>query len=118
MVGILGGAFIGVLNAVQNKLARFIIGIMHFTTRSEEKTVIFAVSFFLTAFTSIFYLLLLGAQLDFMPVIGNYFSKGKNRDFTWDWFFELGSLYINRMLLLVIFPITETVKAPIMKKVN
>lgn len=91
---------------------------MRFKTLTEEKTMVFMVSFFLTSITSIFYLLLLGAKLDFMPVIGNYFSKGKNRDFTHDWFFDLGSIFINRMVILTIFPIQETIKAPVMRKVN
>ena len=87
---------------------------MDFKTKSQEKTVIFWVSFFFTAFTSIFYLLLLGAKLDFMPLIGSYFTKGKNRDFTWHWFFELGSVYINRMVMLVISPILNSIIAWVM----
>lgn len=71
-----------------------------------------------TAFTSIFVILILGAKLDFVPIVGKYLKAGKNRDFTWEWYMEIGCLFIFRMLILAINPLIEVTMANPVRKIK
>lgn len=46
-------------------------------------------------------ILLMGARLDFVPVIGRIFN-GTNRDFTYDWFRLIGSIFVTTTMLFSI----------------
>lgn len=99
--------FMGVANALSKKLIMWIIRLLNFKKRSSEAIANFVYLLSTTAFTSIFVILLLGAKLDFVPFFGKYLKDGKNRDFTWEWYMEIGGLFIYRMILLTIGPMIE-----------
>ena len=91
---------------------------MQFKTKWLENIVLFWLTLFINAMISIFYLLLLGAKLDFIPLIGSYFKYGKNRDFTREWYQDLGSVYVFRMLLMVISPIKKIIQTKAISKLK
>ena len=91
--------FIFVVNYLSKELIRFVVRRTGRTTRSDHSLKIY---YFLTAITtlqSIFIILLLNFQLDFVPLIGWYFSDGKNRDITSEFYEEMGSIFILRMVI-------------------
>ena len=103
--------FMSVCNALSKKLILWIISMLNLKKRTEETLYSFIYLLSVTAFTSIFVILLLGAKLDFVPIIGRFFTTGTNRDFTWEWYLEIGGLFITRQIVLSIGPIIETVSA-------
>lgn len=48
---------------------------------------------------------LLNAKLDFLPVFGKFLKDGKMRDFTWEWYKEIGGVYIFKMMPMALNPI-------------
>jgi hypothetical protein len=103
--------FMSVCNAVSKKLIIWIIGLLNLKKKSQEAFLNFVYLGSITAFTSIFVILLLGAKLDFVPIVGQYLKDGKNRDFTWEWYMEIGGLFITRMIVLTIGPLIEVATA-------
>ena len=103
--------FMSVCNAVSKKLIVWIIGLLNLKKKSQEAFLNFVYLGSITAFTSIFVILLLGAKLDFVPIVGQYLKDGKNRDFTWEWYMEIGGLFITRMIVLTIGPLIEVATA-------
>lgn len=99
--------FMAVCNAISKKIIMWIIRLLNFKKRSTEAIANFIYLLSTTAFTSILVILLLGAKLDFIPIIGRYLKDGKNRDFTWEWYMEIGGLFIMRMIILTIGPLIE-----------
>jgi len=57
-----------------------------------------------TSYTSTFVFLFLSAKLDLIPIIGKYFKEGDYRDFTWQWYKEIGGLFIMRMIIQMTVP--------------
>lgn len=47
----------------------------------------------------------MGGKLDFVPYIGKYMAEGKNRDFTYQWYKQIGGLFIVRMIILNFKPL-------------
>ena len=97
--------FITVCNAIWKILVIWIIGMLNFKKKSEEALLQFVYLVSTTAFTSIIVILLMGAKLDFIPLIGQYLKDGENRDFTWDWYKEIGGIFILRMIVLCLSPL-------------
>lgn len=110
--------FMSVCNALSKLLIMWIIKLLNFKKKSSEAISNFIYLLSVTSFTSIFVILLLGAKLDFVPFFGQYLKDGKNRDFTWEWYIEIGSFFIYRMILLTIAPIIEVCKATPTKKAS
>ena len=69
-------AFVTVVNGITKYFTIWIISMLGFKFKTVESkwNFVFLLSF--TAFASIFVLLLLGAKLDFMPIIGKHFKNG------------------------------------------
>lgn len=51
-------------------------------------------------------ILMMGAQLDFVPFIGDIF-EGKERDFTNKWYISTGRIIVTNMLLQIVFPLVD-----------
>lgn len=103
-------------NTISKILIMWIIRKLNFKKRSSEAIANFIYLLSTTAFTSILVILLLGAKLDFVPIIGRYLKDGKNRDFTWEWYMEIGGLFIVRMIILTMGPLIEICTAIPIKK--
>lgn len=103
--------FMAGCNAISKKIIMWIITMLNFKKKSHEAIYNFYYLLSTTAFTSIIVILLLGAKLDFIPFFGKFLKDGKNRDFTWEWYMEIGSFFIYRMMLLTIGPIIEVCAA-------
>ena len=108
--------FMSVCNALSKKLIMWIIRLLNLKKKSSEAISNFIYLLSVTAFTSIFVILILGAKLDFVPIFGKFLKDGKNRDFTWEWYMEIGSFFIYRMIILSIGPIIEVAVATPVKK--
>lgn len=108
--------FMSVCNAISKKIIMGIIKLLNLKKKSSEAISNFIYLLSVTAFTSIFVILILGAKLDFVPIFGKYLKDGKNRDFTWEWYMEIGSFFIYRMIILTMGPIIEVVTATPVKK--
>jgi len=108
--------FMSTANAISKKIIMAIIRMMHCKKKSSEAIANFVYLLSTTAFTSVFVILLLGAKLDFVPFFGQYLKDGKNRDFTWEWYIEIGGLFIYRMIMLCLVPMNEVCSATPTKK--
>lgn len=91
---------------------------LSFTSHTNEAMANFFLLFGVTSYNSIFLILFLGAKLDFIPILGQYFRDGKNRDFTYIWYKEIGAIFISRMIILLIQSFIPTVKTRIMNCLN
>ena len=61
--------------------------------------------------------LLLGAQLDFIPVIGPlYFKGGRHRDFTYEWYKEIGGYFVTKMFIMSLGPVIVFITEPLKQK--
>lgn len=99
-IKIIAGGFITGANTISKMVIIWIISVLGAKSKTYEAIGTFVYLFAVTAFSSIFIWLLLGAKLDFMPIIGEYFKDGKFRDFTWDWYKELGGLFILKTIIM------------------
>lgn len=53
-------------------------------------------------------ILLMGAKLDFIPIINQVFN-GSYRDFTYQWYREIGSIYVTTMIILMFQGVIELI---------
>ena len=75
---------------------------MAFKTYTNEAMRKFKVLFGITSYTSIFLILIISAKLDFVPFIGKYIKFGKYRDFSFSWYEEIGAIFLQRMVIVLI----------------
>ena len=56
----------------------------------------------------------MGANLSFIPIYGKNFKQGKYRDFTWEWYQEIGGLFVMKMFISMVGPIIALFVTPIL----
>lgn len=98
--------FMTACNLVSKLVIMWIIQQLHVKKKSTEATMNFVFLLVITTFQSVLIILILNAKMDFIPKFGKYFKNGKMRDFTWDWYKELGGLFVMRMIVMSINPLT------------
>lgn len=103
-------------NVISKYLIMWMISVLGFQKKTTEAQMNFIYLFVITTFQSILIIFLLNAKLDFVPYIGDYFKDGKMRDFTWDWYKEIGGVFILRMIIMSINPLTQIVAPGWIKK--
>lgn len=97
--------FMTCCNVISKLVIMWIIQKLSMKKKSTEATFNFIYLVVVTSFQSIVIFLLLNAKLDFIPYFGKHFKNGKMRDFTWDWYKELGGLFIMRMIVMSLNPL-------------
>jgi len=65
---------------------------------------------------SVVLIVLMGAKLDFIPVVGNIFD-GSHRDFTACWYDKIGSIFVVTMAIYIINPFIELIVTLMTQKI-
>lgn len=101
-------SFVVISNAVIKYLVISLCKEIGFTTKTMmvfyERKIILAMQFM----NSIVIILLMGAKLDFMPLIGKLFM-GDYRDFTEKWYRVIGSIFVTTTIFFIFGPIIEII---------